>query len=48
VREFVDACRKHQIKVGLYYCFPGDFAKRHLPKGEVDKLHGLPPEVSSA
>jgi alpha-L-fucosidase len=45
VREFVDACRKHHIKVGLYYCFPGDFAKRHLPKGEEDKLHGLPPEA---
>jgi alpha-L-fucosidase len=45
VREFVDACRKHKIKVGLYYCFPGDFAKRHLPKDEVDKLHGLPPEA---
>ena len=45
VREFVDACRKHDIKVGLYYCFPGDFAKRHLPKDELDKLHGLPPEA---
>jgi len=45
VREFVEACRKHQIKVGIYYCFPGDFAKRHLPKGEEDKLHGLPPEA---
>jgi len=45
VREFVGACRRHGIKVGLYYCFPGDFAKRHLPKGEVDKLHGLPPEA---
>lgn len=45
VREFVDACRRHRIKVGLYYCFPGDFAKRHLPKGEEDKLLGLPPEA---
>ena len=33
VREFVDACRKRGIKVGLYYCLPGDFAKRHLPNG---------------
>jgi alpha-L-fucosidase len=24
---------------------PGDFAQRHLPKGEEDKLHGLPPEA---
>ena len=46
VREFVDACRKHNIKVGLYYCFPGDFAKRHLPRGEKDKLKGLPPEAA--
>jgi alpha-L-fucosidase len=46
VREFVDACRKHGMKVGLYYCFPGDFAKRHLPKGEEDKLRGLPPEAN--
>ena len=45
VREFVDACRRRDIKVGLYYCLPGDFAKRHLPKGEEDKLHGLPPEA---
>jgi alpha-L-fucosidase len=45
VREFVEACRKRGIKVGLYYCLPGDFAKRHLPKGEEDKLHGLPPEA---
>lgn len=45
VREFVDACRKRGVKVGLYYCFPGDFARRHLPKGEEDKLHGLPPEA---
>lgn len=45
VREFVDACRRRDIKVGLYYCFPGDFAKRELPKGQEDKLHGLPPEA---
>lgn len=46
VREFVDACRKRGVKVGLYYCLPGDFAKRHLPKGQKDKLHGLPPEAA--
>jgi alpha-L-fucosidase len=45
VREFVEACRKRGIKVGLYYCLPGDFAKRHLPQGVEDKLHGLPPEA---
>jgi alpha-N-arabinofuranosidase len=47
VREFVDACRKRRIKVGFYYCFPGDFAKRHLPKGKEDLLHGLPPEAKA-
>jgi alpha-L-fucosidase len=45
VREFVDACRKHEIKVGIYYCFPGDFAERNLPEGEKDQLMGLPPEA---
>lgn len=45
VCEFVDACRKHQLKVGLYYCFPGDFAKREgLAEGQED-IHGLPPEA---
>jgi alpha-L-fucosidase len=45
VRQFVDAFRKRGIKVGLYYCFPGDFAKRTLPKDKQDQLHGLPPEA---
>jgi len=45
VRQFSDACRKRQIKVGFYYCFPGNFAKRTLPKGKEDLLHGLPPEA---
>jgi alpha-L-fucosidase len=47
VKEFVDACRKHGIKVGLYYCFPGNYSGRWgntLPEGKPD-LHGLPPEV---
>jgi alpha-L-fucosidase len=45
VREFVDACRRRDIKVGLYYCFPGDFARREgLSKGQED-IHGLPPEA---
>ncbi len=50
VREFVDAFRARGIKVGLYYCFPGNFSKpdlvyqRTVPKGEVD-LHALPPEA---
>ncbi len=45
VREFVDAFRKRRIKVGLYYCFPGNFARGgNLPKDKED-LHGLPPEA---
>jgi alpha-L-fucosidase len=48
VREFVEAFREHKIKIGLYYCFPGDFSNpRHgnaVPKGKPD-LHGLPPEA---
>lgn len=48
VREFVDACRKRGIKVGFYYCFPGDFSRagvgHDLPEGQPD-LHGLPPEA---
>jgi alpha-L-fucosidase len=44
VRQFVDAFRKRGMKVGLYYCFPGDFARQNLPKDKED-LHGLPPEA---
>ena len=44
VRQFVDAFRRRGIKVGLYYCFPGDFARQNLPKDKED-LHGLPPEA---
>ena len=49
VREFVDACRAHGLKVGLYYCFPGDYSDEEHhnapPTGKPD-LHGLPPEAS--
>lgn len=48
VREFVDAFRARGLKIGLYYCFPGDYARpdigRELPEGKPD-LHGLPPEA---
>jgi alpha-L-fucosidase len=47
VREFVDACRKEKIKVGLYYCLPGDFSNslgNSLLPDQQD-LHGLPPEA---
>jgi alpha-L-fucosidase len=55
VRDFVNACRKYKIKVGLYYCLPGDFCKiggskedekrgYKITKDQED-LHGLPPEA---
>ncbi|MFO0906976.1 MAG: alpha-L-fucosidase [Isosphaeraceae bacterium] len=44
VREFVDAFRAHGLRVGLYYCFPGDYSKGKLAPGQPD-LHGLPPEA---
>jgi alpha-L-fucosidase len=47
VREFVEAFRARGIKVGLYYCFPGDYSGKYgnvLPAGKSD-LHGLPPEA---
>ena len=48
VREFVDAFRTRGLKVGFYYCFPGDFDNRNgnvLPEGKPS-LHGLPPEAA--
>ena len=49
VREFVDACRSRGLKVGLYYCFPGDYSdEAHgnaSPPGKPN-LHGLPPEAA--
>jgi alpha-L-fucosidase len=49
VREFVDACRSRGLKVGLYYCFPGDYsdeAHRNAPPPGMPNLHGLPPEAA--
>ncbi len=50
VREFVDAFRARGLKVGFYYCFPGDFSNtRHgnaVPANKPD-LHGLPPEAAA-
>jgi alpha-L-fucosidase len=48
VREFVDACRSRGLKVGLYYCFPGDYsdvAHKNAPPVGQPNLHGLPPEA---
>jgi alpha-L-fucosidase len=49
VREFVDACRSRGMKVGLYYCFPGDYsdvAHRNAPPTGLPNLHGMPPEAA--
>lgn len=48
VRQFVDACRSRGLKVGLYYCFPGDYsdaAHKNAPPPGKPTLHGLPPEA---
>ncbi len=47
VREYVDACRKNDIKVGLYYCLPGDYSNSYGDKLEpgLKDFHGLPPEA---
>lgn len=45
VREFVDAFRARGIKIGLYYCLPGDYSKGKLQPGQPDLL-GLPPEAA--
>jgi alpha-L-fucosidase len=49
VREFVEAFRARGLKVGFYYCFPGDFSNTRfgsaVPEGKPD-LHGLPPEAA--
>jgi len=49
VREFVDACRARGMKVGLYYCFPGDYsdeAHHNAPPPGMPNLHGMPPEAA--
>jgi alpha-L-fucosidase len=47
VREFVDAFRKKGLKVGLYYCMPGDYSNGYgnVPVNGRKDLHGLPPEA---
>ncbi len=49
VREFVSACRSRGLKVGFYYCFPGDYsddAHKNAPPPGKPNLHGLPPEAA--
>jgi alpha-L-fucosidase len=49
VREFVAACRSRGLKVGFYYCFPGDYADaahQNAPPPGQPNLHGLPPEAA--
>jgi alpha-L-fucosidase len=47
VREFVNAFRKRGLKVGLYYCMPGDYSNsdENLRKNGQKDLHGLPSEA---
>lgn len=48
VREFVDAFRAKGIKIGLYYCMPGNYNGKWgnpgLLEGQVS-LEGMPPEA---
>lgn len=47
VRKFVDAFRAEGIKVGLYYCMPGDYNGRwgnELMEGQESR-DGMPPEA---
>jgi alpha-L-fucosidase len=56
VREFVDAFRNNGMKVGFYYCLPGDYSTRWGNKEDQEKgykisnlqkdLHGLAPEAN--
>jgi alpha-L-fucosidase len=49
VRDFVDACRSRGLKVGLYYCFPGDYSDavhKNAPPAGMPDLHGLSPEAA--
>ena len=39
VQEFSDAFRNKGLKVGFYYCFPGDYG------GTNPNLMGMPPEA---
>jgi alpha-L-fucosidase len=50
VRQFVDAFRSRGLKVGFYYCFPGNYSgdtthRTPIPHGEPN-LFGLPPEAA--
>ena len=48
VKEYVDAFRSHGLKVGLYYCLPGNYCNQYgnkLECGQQD-LHGLFPEAT--
>jgi alpha-L-fucosidase len=47
VKEYIDAFRSRGLKVGLYYCLPGNYANiwgNKLECGKTD-LHGLFPEA---
>ncbi len=48
VRQYVEAFRSRGLKVGLYYCFPGDYERPPIGAAVDGKpdLHGLPPEAA--
>jgi alpha-L-fucosidase len=46
VRAFTDAFRAKGLKVGLYYCFPGDYSGGPARLAGRPDLHGLPPEAT--
>jgi len=48
VKEFIDAFRKQGLKVGLYYCLPGDYSNSNpeIANSHKKDLHGLPPEAA--
>jgi alpha-L-fucosidase len=47
VKEFADAFRTRGLKVGLYYCLPGNFSNQFGNRLECEEpdLHGLFPEA---
>jgi alpha-L-fucosidase len=57
VREFINAFRRRGLKVGFYYCLPGNYARYPFPEEVQPRrwfgatppgtpdLHGLPPEA---
>ena len=48
VREFVEACHSRKLKVGFYYCSPGNYGDApyaHPRPAGMPMLRGMPPEA---